>query len=136
MVQSRPLFVYFCPFIIAISITQIEKALTVCMGFVPTAAGWQVQMKPWSYGGRPTKLNEVCCLFFQFVNPETRDVRGPNEIGEICVKNPYTMLGYLNRPKHTKEFFDSDGFARTGDLGYYDDEGDIFFVDRLKELIK
>ena len=70
------------------------------------------------------------------MNPETRDICDAHEIGEICVKNPYTMLGYLKKPNQTKEVLDSDGFARTGDLGYYDENGDIFFVDRMKELIK
>lgn len=46
------------------------------------------------------------------------------------------MLRYLKRPKQTKEYFDSDGFAHTGDLGFYDENGEIFFVDRMKELIK
>ena len=50
MGQSRPLFVYFCSFLITISI-QIEKAQMVCLGFEPGAVVWQAQMKPRSYGG-------------------------------------------------------------------------------------
>ena len=46
------------------------------------------------------------------------------------------MMGYLNREKATKEAFDSHGFIRTGDLGYYDDLGDLHYFDRMKEIIK
>ena len=46
------------------------------------------------------------------------------------------MTGYLNRPMETDQYFDSDGFGRSGDLGYFDDNGNIFYVDRIKELIK
>ncbi len=46
------------------------------------------------------------------------------------------MLGYLKKPKETKNFFDKDGFAHTGDLVFYDENGDIYYVDRMKELIK
>ena len=46
------------------------------------------------------------------------------------------MVEYLNRPKENEEYFDSDGFGHSGDLGYYDKNGDFYFVDRLKELIK
>ena len=46
MVQSRPLFVYFRPFLIIISIIQVEKSKTVCLGFEPREAVWQVQTIP------------------------------------------------------------------------------------------
>jgi 4-coumarate--CoA ligase len=52
------------------------------------------------------------------------------------VKNDYSMLRYLKRPKQTEEYFDPDGFSHTGDLGYYDENGEIYFFDRMKELIK
>ena len=46
------------------------------------------------------------------------------------------MVEYLNRPKENEEYFDSDGFGHSGDLGYYDNNSDLFFVDRMKALIK
>jgi acyl-CoA synthetase (AMP-forming)/AMP-acid ligase II len=46
------------------------------------------------------------------------------------------MKGYFNRPADTAEIIDSEGWLYTGDLGYYDEEGHVYAVDRLKELIK
>lgn len=66
----------------------------------------------------------------------TGDRCGPGKVGEICVKNPFLMLKYLNRPKESEEYMDFEGFGHTGDMGYYDKEGNLKYVDRLKELIK
>jgi len=46
------------------------------------------------------------------------------------------MKGYFNRPTETAEIIDSEGWLHSGDLGYYDEDGDFYAVDRLKELIK
>ena len=46
------------------------------------------------------------------------------------------MLGYLNLPKATAETIDKDGWLHTGDVGYYDENGLCYIVDRIKELIK
>jgi hypothetical protein len=46
------------------------------------------------------------------------------------------MKGYFNRPRDTAEMIDSEGWLRTGDLGYHDEEGHFYIIDRLKELIK
>lgn len=46
------------------------------------------------------------------------------------------MKGYLNNLKKTQEVLDSEGWFRTGDIGYYDEDGHIFIEDRLTELIK
>jgi long-chain acyl-CoA synthetase len=54
--------------------------------------------------------------------------------GEICVQGPSIMQGYLNRPQETKDAFWGPWF-RTGDIGLIDDEGYVFIVDRLKDMI-
>jgi len=59
---------------------------------------------------------------------------GENEEGELLVRCPNMMDGYLNRP--TENIIDRDGFLHTGDIVYVDEDGDFFVVDRVKELIK
>jgi acyl-CoA synthetase (AMP-forming)/AMP-acid ligase II len=55
--------------------------------------------------------------------------------GELLIRGPMTMAGYLNRPEATAAMIDADGWVHTGDLGRID-AGSVFIVDRLKELIK
>ena len=76
-------------------------------------------------------------LIFQVISPDnpTRIV-APGEPGEICVRKPFMMKGYLNREVETQKFFDSDGFAHVGDLVTYDEEGKIYYIERIKEMIK
>jgi acyl-CoA synthetase (AMP-forming)/AMP-acid ligase II len=56
--------------------------------------------------------------------------------GELLIRGPQIMAGYLNRPDATAEILDDDGWLHTGDLGHIDSDGNVFVVDRLKELIK
>jgi len=66
----------------------------------------------------------------------TDEPKGPEESGEIVLKGPHNMIGYINNEKANEETFDKDGWMRTGDIGYYDEDGFLFIVDRMKELIK
>ncbi|XP_078382022.1 uncharacterized protein LOC144664698 [Oculina patagonica] len=70
------------------------------------------------------------------VDVTTGSVLGPLQDGEICIKAPTVMKGYLNNPEATARMIDSEGWAHTGDIGHYDEDGHFFIVDRLKELIK
>ncbi|HSL01306.1 MAG TPA: AMP-binding protein [Rubrobacteraceae bacterium] len=70
------------------------------------------------------------------LDPQTGDDLGVGERGELWARGPQVMAGYLNRPEATAENIDADGWLRTGDLGYVDEDGNVFIVDRLKELIK
>ena len=56
-------------------------------------------------------------------------------VGEICVKGPQVMRGYYNRPDETAKVLTPDRWLRTGDLGYMDERGYIFIVDRKKDMI-
>ncbi|CAK1593301.1 unnamed protein product [Parnassius mnemosyne] len=70
------------------------------------------------------------------VDIKTRKPLGPNQTGEICVKGVLIMKGYIGKENNSGDDFDEEGFFKTGDIGYYDDEKYFFIVDRLKELIK
>jgi hypothetical protein len=70
------------------------------------------------------------------VDPRTGGDLGAGEPGELWARGPQVMAGYLGRPDATVETVDADGWLHTGDLGYVDDDGNVFIVDRLKELIK
>ncbi|CAA7030054.1 unnamed protein product [Microthlaspi erraticum] len=59
-----------------------------------------------------------------------------NKSGEICIRGDQLMKGYLNDPEATARTIDKDGWLHTGDIGFVDDDDEIFIVDRLKELIK
>ncbi len=68
------------------------------------------------------------------LSPETGEPMPANEIGEIAVKGPQVMKGYWNRPEDTENAF-RDGWFLTGDLGYMDEKGYFFVVDRKKDMI-
>jgi PAS domain S-box-containing protein len=58
------------------------------------------------------------------------------ELGEIWVHGPQVMKGYLNSPEVTRRVLDEDGWLRTGDIGYADDDGYIYVLDRASDLVK
>ncbi|XP_037568191.1 luciferin 4-monooxygenase-like [Dermacentor silvarum] len=61
---------------------------------------------------------------------------GPHKIGEICYHTPCMARGYYKRPKESVELFDEEGWCKSGDAGYYDEDGRLYIVERLKQLIK
>lgn len=70
------------------------------------------------------------------VDPVTGEDLGRNSDGEIWIRGPQVMKGYLNKPQATAITIDEDGWLRTGDIGHVDDDEHFYIVDRLKELIK
>jgi acyl-CoA synthetase (AMP-forming)/AMP-acid ligase II len=70
------------------------------------------------------------------VDPATRLPLPDGADGEIAVRGPQVMLGYLHDPEATAAAIDADGWLYTGDLGHVDADGRLYLVDRLKELIK
>jgi acyl-CoA synthetase (AMP-forming)/AMP-acid ligase II len=72
----------------------------------------------------------------RLVDPETGEDADPGGRGEVWVRGPQVMRGYLNNPDATANTIDADGWLHTGDVGVVDENGDFKIVDRLKELIK
>ncbi len=79
--------------------------------------------------GKPLPGVEVVIL-----DPEGRPLP-PHASGEIAIKSPTGMSGYWNQPDATAAVLTADGFFRTGDAGYLDEDGYIFLQDRLKDMI-
>ncbi len=67
---------------------------------------------------------------------ETGQPLGPGERGEVWIRGPQVMVGYLGQTQATAATIDRDGWLHTGDIGYVDEAGYCRIVDRLKELIK
>ena len=72
----------------------------------------------------------------KIVDPETGAELSAGEQGEIWVRGPQVMKGYLGHPEATAEIIDRERWLHTGDIGYADEDGALYIVDRLKELIK
>ncbi|KAF7838052.1 4-coumarate--CoA ligase 2-like [Senna tora] len=72
----------------------------------------------------------------KIVDIETGASLPRNKSGEICIRGNQVMKGYLNDPEATKRTIDKEGWLHTGDIGYIDDDDQLFIVDRLKEIIK
>ncbi len=86
--------------------------------------------KPGSIG--PPLANTECRL----VDPETGEDVGPGERGELWIRGPQVMTGYLNNKEATAATVDGEGWLHTGDVAVVDEDGFFEIVDRLKELIK
>src|SRR6516162_1218758 len=86
--------------------------------------------KPGSVG--PCVVNLEC----KVAEAATGRELGLHERGELWLRGPQVMRGYLNNPCATAESLDGEGWYHTGDIGYADGDGYFYIVDRVKELIK
>ncbi|KAI0391210.1 hypothetical protein F5Y17DRAFT_441625 [Xylariaceae sp. FL0594] len=86
------------------------------------------------YNGSAGKL--VPNVEAMIVDPASGEELPLGKEGELWVKGPNVFPGYLNRPELQQETFSPCGFFKTGDIGYFDNRGNLYITDRLKELIK
>lgn len=83
-----------------------------------------------------------CGVLFSRTKAKVVDVETGDRVleayqnGELFISGPQIMKGYYKNQKATDEMITPDGWLRTGDIGHYDEDGNFFIVDRLKELIK
>jgi long-chain acyl-CoA synthetase len=80
--------------------------------------------------GRPYPWVEL-----KLVDPVSGAELGPREVGEVWLRAPNVMAGYWGRPKETAAALTPDGWLRTGDGGYVDEDGYLFLTDRIKDMI-
>lgn len=92
--------------------------------------------------GMTETMATVSCWDDNFFDPDSigRPTPGTEvkigEENEILVRGDMVMKGYYNKPQETKEAFTEDGFLKTGDAGYIDDNGNLFITERIKDLMK
>ena len=101
--------------------------LTETTSAVVTNVGEEFFARPDSVG-RPNLTADV-----KIVDPEDRPLPD-GEVGEICFRSPQVVKGYWNNESATKSAF-IDGWFHSGDLGYIDDDGYVYVVDRLKDVV-
>ncbi len=80
--------------------------------------------------GRPYPWVEL-----RVADPASGSPRGPHEVGEVWLRGPNVTPGYFNRAAETAAALTEDGWLRTGDGGYVDEEGYLFLTDRIKDMI-
>lgn len=97
-----------------------------------SAVGWP----PHHYSGSFSVGELNANVEAKIVDDEGREITERNVRGEVWLKGPNVMKGYWGRPDATCETITSDGWLKTGDIAYVDEEDHFFIVDRKKELIK
>jgi long-chain acyl-CoA synthetase len=102
-------------------LTETTGAVTITSGHEYVARATSV--------GEPFPVTEV-----RVVDPATGDDQAPGAVGELWFRGPTVSRGYWNKPGATADAF-TDGWFHTGDLGRLDDDGNVYVVDRLKDVI-
>jgi acyl-CoA synthetase (AMP-forming)/AMP-acid ligase II len=108
----------------------------VAQGFGMTEATCCIAISPFDAPRRGSVGRLLPNTEARIVDPATGADLAPGRTGELWVRGPQLMRGYRNQPEATAHTIDADGWLRTGDLCAFDEDGYLYVVDRLKELIK
>jgi acyl-CoA synthetase (AMP-forming)/AMP-acid ligase II len=127
---------------------DLERACSQRLGGAPVLQGYgMTEASPVTHSNAMRDLSEakpgavgrtIPNTECKIVDPATGEALGPgsDQRGEVCVRGPQVMKGYLNNPEATRQTLTPNGWLHTGDIGYVDADGFLYVVDRLKELIK
>ncbi|XP_053671483.1 uncharacterized protein LOC128721693 [Anopheles nili] len=113
---------------------RLPSVQMILVGYGLSETSLGVMTRASDLHGSVGKVNKLSWV--KVVDVETGRTLGPGQTGEICVKGPLIMKGYLGNERATREMISRDGWLRTGDTGYFDEDANFYIVDRLKDLIK
>jgi fatty-acyl-CoA synthase len=124
------------PLPVALLQTYLDRGLMIVQGYGLTEASPGTTMLRAADGVRKIGSAGTACFFtdVRVVGPDLEEVAA-GEPGEVLVQGPNVTPGYWQRPDATSAVFDDGGWLHTGDLAQVDDEGYLYIVDRLKDMI-
>jgi fatty-acyl-CoA synthase len=124
------------PLPVALLQAYLDRGLMIIQGYGLTEASPGATMLRAADGVRKIGSAGTACFFtdVRVVTPALADVAA-GEQGEVLVRGPNVTPGYWQQPAATQSAFAGDGWLRTGDLARVDDEGYLYIVDRLKDMI-
>lgn len=121
---------------------ELSDAVSTRLNCVTMQGYGMTELSPVSHMSHPDSARSgaagkiVANTECKIVDTKTGESLGPDQDGELLVRGPQVMKGYLNNPEATEETIDADGWLHTGDIACIDADGYLFIRDRLKELIK
>ena len=114
-----------------------RTGIAVRQGYGMTETSPVTHFTPKDGVNKPTSVGPAApSTLFRVVDVATGEDAPTGGLGEVWVRGPQVMKGYLHNPDATREMIDDDGWVHTGDIGRADEDGYLYVVDRVKELIK